>query len=610
MSEYLLAKLAKSPTNPGVYLLKDPKGRVIYVGKAINLKKRLASYFSHSGHTDLKTGLLIKKVVDYETIITGSEKEALVLESNLIKRYKPRYNVILKDDKRYPSLCLHTSHPYPYLSIVRKIKSDEDIYFGPYTASGAVSQTVKLINKTFKLRKCRTREFKNRTRPCLNYQMGACLAPCCLEVDPDDYQTMVAEVTLFLSGRTADLLKKIKKEMSSAAKSEAFERAATLRDKLYSLQKTLERQVAITTDLSDRDIVAVVGEGATWAITLMAVRCGILQGVRHFVFNDIISNTGDVIRAFLKQYYEKTRFLPPEILLSELPEDVGVIGEWLSSMKGKKVSLLRPRRGEKVRLVKMASENAAKELRNTLDGEAMVDSLLKRLQKKLHMDRLPERIECIDNSNLQGQSPVSGLVVFRKGRPEPSAYRKYAIKTVAHQDDYAYMNEVLKRRFSSPPDETPYPDLLMVDGGKGQLNIALAVLKEMGLSEQIAVAGIAKKETEKGESEDKIYLPGRSNPVKLRAGGNTILFLQKIRDESHRFAVVFHRQRRTRSGLRSQLDGIPGIGAKRKKALLTHFGSVKKIRAATMNDLTAVPGMTRQAAVALIEQLDDHRQQD
>ena len=585
-------------SGPGVYIMKDAGGEVIYVGKAGNLKKRLASYFRSPVQSNMKTGVLVKKISTFETIITGSEKEALILESNLIKQYKPRYNVILKDDKRYPALRLDIKSPYPGLSIVRKIKKDDALYFGPFTSSQAVRRTLKIINKTFKLRKCKDKGFINRSRPCLNFQMGACLAPCCFDVDKNAYNEMVKEVILFLKGRTPDLVRKIKKEMVSAAKAQDYERAAELRDRIFALEKTLEKQVAVTTDFKDRDVLAIAGSSEYSLIELLFVRGGYLLGTRHFSFAETMSTDEEMIGSFIRQYYEKSHFIPGQILVSVSISDASLLEDWLRKKREKKVSILCPKRGEKARLIEMAVRNAENRLKDLLVSVEDNMDILIRLQKRLKINRRLERIECFDNSGISGSELVAGMVVFEKARPKKSSYRKYRIKTVRKQDDYACMAEVLTRRYRKEEKE-PFPDLLIVDGGRGQLNIALSVIKELKLEGKFEIISIAKKDEKKGETSDKVYKPGRVNPVSFGREGDLLLFLQRIRDEAHRFAISFHRKRRSMTSIRSALDAVPGIGKKRKETLLKHFGSIKKIQAATLEELSALPGMNRSVAKAV-----------
>ena len=595
-------KLSRTAHEPGVYLLKDDKGVIIYIGKALDLRKRLAAYFKNSGHADMKTGVLIHKAFDFDTIITGNEKEALILESNLIKRHRPRYNVVLKDDKRYPSLRLDLKEKYPAFSIVRKIGQDEAMYFGPFASALAVRETLKTINKTFKLRKCRASDFKTRTRPCLHCQMEGCLAPCCLDVDPQVYRDQVNEAIMFLRGRTTDLIAKIKKQMDAAAQAQEFEKAARIRDKMFSLERTIEKQIAVTTDFQDRDVFAIVRSNGNALITVFNVMGGFIKGTRHFIFEEIMSTNDEALGIFIRQYYEKTVSQPKEILVSIDLQDASLIEGWFRAVKGKKVKILNPKRGEKAKLLALVTHNAEKELSELMAAKTAEMELLLRLQKKLRLSRLPERIECFDNSNISGTEPVAGMVVFEKGKAKKSAYRKFKVKAVPTHDDYAYMSEVLKRRLRKSDSQRkpqPFPDLLMVDGGRGQLNVALAVIKELSLEDQFETIAIAKKDEKRGESRDKIFKPRRINPIGFGKDADLLLFLQRIRDEAHRFAITFHRKRRTKTTLQSGLDAIAGIGIKRKAILLKHFKSIKKIREADVDQLETLPGITRSAAEAV-----------
>ncbi len=599
MISRLNEKLNRVSCKPGVYMMKNASDAVIYVGKAANLKKRLASYFCKPWQTDAKTRVLVDQIVSFETIITGSEKEALILESNLIKKHKPRYNVVLKDDKRYPSLRLSISDPYPNLVIVRKIKNDGALYFGPFASAQAVRQTLHIIQKTFKLRKCKQKDPPKRSRPCLNFQINACIAPCCLEIDKQVYADIVQEVIMFLKGRTPDLIKKNRKEMMDAASLQDFERAAVLRDKIVAMEKTLERQVAMSADLKDRDVLAVARMPEHSVITQLSIRRGYLLGSRHFTFSEVLSTDEEMITAFIRQYYEKTPFIPKEILVPCPLEDAVFIEDGLKRIKGKKVRILWPKRGEKAHLIHMARQNAEIHLKELIASRSSTMEILNRLQKRLKMQRTPNRIECFDNSNLYGVDPVAGMVVFEKGEPKKAFYRKYIIKTVDQPDDYASMAEILKRRFGKGEKSKPYPDLLMVDGGKGQLNIAVSVTRELGLDEYFEIIGIAKKDETKGEVKDKIYKQGRADPVNLDRDPGLLLFLQRVRDEAHRYALSFQRKRRGVRSIRSALDDIPGIGARRKIALFHHFGSIEKIRHATPEELCALPEMNRRVAEAV-----------
>jgi len=592
-------RLSMVSNEPGVYLMKDAGGKVIYVGKARNLKKRLGSYFKTTDQLNIKTGVLVKKISTFETILTGTEKEALILEATLIKRYRPRYNVILKDDKRYPSLRLYVNTPFPNLSVVRKIKKDGAMYFGPYSSSQAVRQTLKVIHKTFKLRKCKTRDFKGRARPCLNHQIGSCLAPCCLDVDKNRYKEIVKEVILFLKGRTPGLILKIKKEMMAAAEQQEYERAAVLRDKMLALEKTLEKQIAVSNDFKDRDVLALAGTPDFSLITLLIIRGGFLLGSRHFTFSETLSTDAEVIGTFVRQYYEHAPLVPGEILAAVPPEDALLLEDWLKSEREEKVKLFWPKKGEKARLLQIAFQNAENELESYIASVNAQMDILVRLQEKLKMDNIPECIECFDSSSLSGKEAVAGMVVFEKGKPNRSLYRKYRIRTVAAQDDYAYLAEVLKRRYGQGEKSRPFPDILLIDGGKGQLNMAVSVINSLKIEENFKIVSIAKKDEKKKETQDKIYEPGRANPVNLGRKKDLLLFLERIRDESHRFAVSFHRKRRIMTYKRSVLDSIPGVGKKRRATLLGHFGSIKKIRAARLEELCALPGMNRKVGKAV-----------
>lgn len=590
------ARLSEVPTRPGVYLMKGADGKILYVGKSVNLKNRLSSYFQSLNDTDEKTVVLVKKIVDFDTIITSNEKEALILESNLIKKHRPKYNVILKDDKRYPSIRIDIKEPYPRLEIIRKTENDGALYFGPYASAGAVRQTVKLINKIFKLRKCSTKTLKTRSRPCLNHQMGLCLAPCCLPVDKKDYGEMVRQVGLFLNGRTPELIKITKQQMEDAAKNQLFEQAASYRDRMFALEKTVEKQITVTNDFKDRDVIAIAGKNALFIVTLMTVRGGFLLGTRHFEFDNLLPDGTIILEHFIRQYYENAGFVPPEVLISQSVDHLDLIQEMLYEIKGKKVTVHFPQRGKKAALVKLAVQNARKELEEKIRQLGNDKMILQGLQRKLRMESQPNRIECFDNSSISGTSSVAAMVVFEKGRPLKAAYRKFKIKSAITNDDYACMDEILSRRFSKIDDKHPLPDLLLVDGGKGQLNIALKVLDRIGLKDGFSVAGIAKKDELKKEIHDKIYLPGRANPVAFGNQVKLLLLLCRIRDEAHRFAITFHRKTRGKRAIGSALDHIPGVGPKRKTMLLRQFGGINKIRAATVKDLCELPGITRQIA--------------
>jgi len=605
MNTELEAKRTDLPNLPGVYLMKDTKGRILYVGKARDLKKRVGSYFSKGRRKDLKTRVLIEKIQDFDTIITNTEKEALILESNLIKKHRPKYNVILRDDKRYPCLRLDLKSSYPNLTIARKIQKDGAMYFGPFASAGAVRETMKLIQRTFKLRKCKGTTLRNRQRPCLNHQMGLCLGPCSQTVDPGEYRAIVDEVILFLKGRTPELVERTREAMEAAASRQDFESAAEHRDRLLALESTLEKQVATTADFADRDVVGLARKGRAALIMVLFVRGGFLLGSRPFFLPETLPSDSEVMASFVQQYYESAPFLPKEILLPCVPESEDLLEEWLEELKGEKVYIRIPKRGEKTRILQMAIQNATKSLDEHVNAAIAEAGLLDRLQRRLSLTRPPDRIECFDLSNVAGAEGVGAMVVFDRGKPCRKDYRRFKIKMASGADDYAMLREVLTRRYQQNDVQHFLPGLLMVDGGKGQLNVAVSVLRGLGLLGAFDVIGIAKKDPQRGETEDKIFKPGRKNPVSLRKAPELLLFLQRIRDEAHRYVLAYHRKRRMMTYRKSFLETVPGIGGKRRAQLLKHFKSVKRIKEASLEDILAVPGMTRNAADALVAALEE-----
>jgi len=668
MVDLIKEKYDLAPSDPGVYLMKDSRGRIIYVGKAKNLKKRLASYFARGTGHDPKTSLLVNSISDFDIIITSTEHEALILEATLIKKHRPKYNVFLKDGKNYPCFRIDTLQNYPVLQVVRNIKSDRATYFGPYSSGYSVKQTLKQVNRIFKLRKCRDTQFRNRSRPCIQFQIKACLGPCCNDVPVESYSKIVSDVTLFLKGRAPDLIRQLKQEMVYEADQEQFEKAAQIRDTIVAIEKSLEQQIAVSTDMMDRDVVACAGERGRAVVTLLFVRSGYVVGTEHHHFEMNWSSTAQIIEAFLKQYYREERFIPPQILVAEDFEDRVLLEETLALAKGQKVNILMPERGDKRRIVEMAIHNGQRELETSISINSQNRETLTELQRLLGMENYPERIECFDNSHIAGRDPVSSMVVFINGEPEKSMYRKFIIRNVVGNDDYASMTEVLTRRFSrsrhsvkekigmdknpattedkshSSVDHNPslmdnsfmeLPDLLVVDGGRGQLSMATAVLSELesaeseltepgliepilkepmlskpGLTERIKVVGLAKKDGDKGETHDKVYLPGRSNPVNMTQSPQALkalYLLQRLRDEAHRFAITFQKKQRAVRGETSLLDGITGIGKKRKAVLLNHFKGVSAMRKATVEEIAALPGISKPVAEELVRVVREFR---
>ena len=595
MLRSLQSLIDEAPSSPGVYLMKDADGTVIYVGKAVNLKKRLLSYVQRYPHPEPKTRVLVQKIRDIETMLTGTENEALILESTLIKRYRPRYNVILKDDKRYPSLRIDIREPFPRLSLVRRLEPDGALYFGPFSSSGALHQTMQLIHRIFPLRKCRDTVFRSRKRPCLQYQIGRCLGPCCLPVDPAVYSRLVDEVALFLRGEGRALMDRIEADMRDAAQRQEFESALVLRDKLAAVRRVVEQQVVVTADGVDRDVVALAEEGDQSVITVMKIRKGQLVEHRHFHFSEAVGSLPVMLGNFLGQYYERDAAgMPDEVLVPEKPESAALLQKHLRKMGNRRLVLRKARDPIHKQLVALAHQNAVGELHARVSRREYRLDILRRIQEKLGMNHLPERIACIDNSHWQGEEPVSSIVVFYRGEPYPAEYRKYRIRQAQRSDDYGAMREILKRRFQRASARLPHPDLLLVDGGRGQLHTARRVLSELGLNETIALAAIAKGDDRM--KDDRVFLPDQPDPIDLSRDKDILLLFQRLRDEAHRTAVSFHRNRNRSSHLRSLLDTIPGIGPKRKKMLLEHFGDIETIRNTPSERIAALPGMTRNVA--------------
>ncbi len=603
MNPNLAQQSADLSSLPGVYLMKDKSGNVLYVGKARDLKKRVSSYFTEAGGKDLKTKALVGKIDHFDTILTGTEKEAVLLESNLIKQYRPRYNIILRDDKNYPSLRLDIDSPFPRLSIVRKFKKDGALYFGPFASAHAVRETLKLICRMFKIRRCKSINVKPRTRPCINYEMETCSGPCAGLISQKDYRKGINDVILFLKGRSKTVIEDLKTRMMKAAEARNFEAAAALRDKMFALEKTLEKQTMVASDFKDRDILGMARGNETAVVTVLFIRGGRLLGSSDFFFKKVQVWDGEVIESFLNQYYEKDRFVPDEIFLATITEETDFLEKWLSGEKGRKVSILTPQRGEKKRLVLMAGRNAQHAMETHAAASSEETGFLERLRHCLRLSRVPERIECFDLSNLAGSEPVGAMVVFDGLNPNKSAYRKFRVRSAEGADDYGMLYEVMKRRYGKADDDKPFPDLLMVDGGKGQLSVAVHVLEELGLYGRFDVISIAKKDKERRETEDKIFKPGRKNPVTFGRERDLLLFLQRVRDEAHRFVISYHRKRRAMGYEKSVLDTVPGVGKKRKALLLRHMGSLERIRKATLEDLLKVPGIDSKVAEEIVRVL-------
>ena len=568
------------PEGPGVYLFKDQTGRILYVGKAKSLHKRLLSYLKPSAELPYKTSLMMRRAKGLDFILTSSEKEALILESTLIKKHRPRYNILLRDDSQYPCLRLSLEDEYPRLSIARRIKKDGSRYFGPFSSAKAVRDTIKVVDKVFQLRKCKGRELKKNQRPCLNYQMGRCLAPCSGKISAEDYREMVGQVVLFLEGRNTELVHELRNRMEKAAENLEFERAARIRDQIQAIEKTIERQHVVSTRLEDQDVIGLIVRGGFCVVVVMSIRNGYLVSSRDYSLRTRGEEPEEVMEAFIKQYYSKEGFVPREILLSEPLEDETSIEEWLSEISGARVRIKTPKKGEKRRLVEMALANAENALRlKEAKGET---DILEKVSAALGLPNVPRYIEAMDISNLHGDLAVGTIVAFVDGRPEKSAYRNYRIRTVEGIDDYAMMAEMAQRRM----EKGNLPDMFLIDGGRGHLNAVKAVLDRYSGAERPTAISLAKADYRKGETADKIYLEDVEEPIVMAPHDPVLLFLMKIRDEVHRRAIGYHRKLRKKGVTESILLEVPGIGKKRAQKLLQQFPSIEHIKRASIEDLT------------------------
>ncbi|UCG14348.1 MAG: excinuclease ABC subunit UvrC [Deltaproteobacteria bacterium] len=596
MNSNLQDKLDNLPSASGVYIMKDGNGEILYVGKGKDLRKRVFSYFRNQEHVSPKTRVLVGKVADMEVILTGTEKEALILESNLIKLHRPRYNVVLRDDKRYLVLRLDPKSEYPGLSLVRRIRNDGALYFGPYSSAQAVRRTLKVLYQMFPLRQCSGPKFKTRQRPCLNHQMGRCLGLCVGTVSAEDYAQVVEQAVLFLKGRTKDLQNKLRDEMQRAAESLQYEKAALYRDRLHAVERTLEKQLVTSPHFRDQDVIATRQREDDLALAVLFIRGGRMVGSRVFAFGIPQGGSSEVVGAFIQQYYAQQQALPEEILIAEPMVDRALLSDWLTDLKGKRVTVRLAQRGDARRLLVMAENNAANYLLSEMARQEDNLAALERLGEKVGMETIPRRLECVDISNVRGQFPVGSLVAFLDGEPDKSAYRRYRIENVKGSDDTAMMAEVLKRRFTDERDSQFLPDLLVVDGGRGQLNRALSVLAELDLSAQVPVAGLAKtprRDSQSGPNPgDRLYLTGQNRPLLLKEDPPLHFLLARLRDEAHRFAIRYYQKRHRRGSLRSRLDKVCGIGPKRRRDLIRHFGSVRSLVAASVEELTQVRGIS------------------
>lgn len=611
-------KLKTLPTKPGVYQYFDATGKIIYVGKAINLRNRVRSYFHASHEFEPKTIRLVAEIADLEWIITDSELEALLLESNLIKRYKPHFNIRLKDDKRYPYIKVEWQNAYPKVVTVRKMAQDGARYYGPFTNAGAVYATLDTLRRGFPYLTC-DREITGRDkRACLYYDIKLCNGPCIGAVTQDEYRATLDRLCQFLEGKTDAIMLDIERKMDLAAEAMQFERAAEYRDQLKALRHIVERQKIISTTTGDQDVLAFARDKGDACVQVFLIRQGKLIGREYFVLEGAEDeDVREVMAEFLTQFYNEAAYVPPEVLLPVEIEvqEADIIAQFLKQKRGAQVQLSVPHNGPSAELVKMATDNAAETL-TALKAQWAADShrneqALKELSDGLGLIGPPARIECFDISNTQGTNSVASMVVFVNGLARKSDYRKFNIKTVDGPNDFESMREALTRRFrryfeakgaERKPGEkidasfSVLPDLLIVDGGKGQLGVAIEVLQAFDLYGQVPVGGLAKQQEE-------IFLPARPDSILLPRNSQGLYLVQRVRDEAHRFAITAHRAKRAKTGIASQLDEIPGVGPTRRKALIKHFGSLDAIRAATIDELAAVKGIPREVAVAIKEHL-------
>lgn len=577
-------------SGPGVYLMFNKRGVVIYVGKARNLKKRVISYARLSGASHNKTRAMVAKIHAIETILTRTEKEALILEASLIKKHKPKYNIVLRDDKNYPYIRVSVQDEWPRVAMSRRRNKDKARYFGPYSSISSMWSTLRLLWRLFPLHRCKTVRPSNR--PCLNGQMGNCLAPCMGDSKRDEYMENVENVLLVLEGKAKKIISDLQQKMAKAAEEMAFEQAALHRDQIKALTKTLEKQIVAGSGQEEIDAFGCIRLGGSLAVAVLSIRGGLLVGSRSFHFPEVVGDDGKIMGEVLERYYLE-RYIPRLVLIPWVLHE-GVLLEVLTEIKQAKVEIRRPQRGDGVKLAEMATLNAQQVFVDRKKRQKSWQMVAEGLQKKLHLTREPERIECLDISNTSGKQPVGSLVCFIKGEKAGEEYRHYKIRSKDTPDDYQMMYEVLKRRFD-PKKEPTLPDLLVVDGGRGQLGIALRVMEECGLVGKLDLVGIAKGRG----GDEKLFVPGRKNPVILAPHSPLLLLLMQIRDESHRFGITFHRKLRAKKTMSSILDDIPGVGEVKRHALLVHFGSVKNVLSATIPEIAKVDGFGQTTATAV-----------
>jgi excinuclease ABC subunit C len=587
-------KLKNLPTSPGVYLMKDARHKVIYVGKAKNLKNRVKSYFQKKVDDRLYTEYLVRHVADIAFVLTETEKEALILENNLIKQFKPKFNINLRDDKTFISIKLEVNKKFPYPKVVRQIEDDGAMYFGPYASARAVRETLRFIHHTIPVRKCPDNVFKNRVKPCLYYQIHKCLGPCCGLVDEGTYQGLLEQVIMILKGKQEDLIDMLKQQMYEESKAMRYEKAAKIRDRIRAIEETVEKQRIHSMTFVDRDVFGYYMAGKEVYIEVMFIRSGNMEDVASYHFSTNYQSIEEVFRTFLNQFYSQPRFIPSEVIIPVKSADAKLLEEWLTEKKGRRVEIIHPQRGDKVRLIEMAQKNAENAYLVSQTHEDDFTRTLKGLKETLKLKQIPERIECFDISHVFGKQAVGSVVTFEQGKPNKSRYKRFKIKTVGQIDDYAMMYEVLTRRYKRAVEEGDLPNLIIVDGGKGHLGVALKVFESLAIGnvDVIALAKGGKEGLVSGEKiGEQIFVPHISDPIVLAPSSPELLFLDKVRDEAHRFAITYHRKLRNKEYYKSPLDEISGIGIARKKKLMKCFGSIEGIRNATVGQLIEISKM-------------------
>ena len=604
----LQTKLDNLPTSPGVYLMKNDQGEIIYVGKAINLRNRVRSYFRELKPDQAKTKALVKHIVDLEYILADNELEALVLECNLIKKYRPKYNINLKDDKTYPYLKI-TNEPYPQVIVTRKVTKDGARYFGPYPSVNELRNSLEMIRKIFPFRSCKQRTFTNE-RPCLNAHIKMCHAPCVGRISKEDYNAMIDEIALFFDGKQDGLTKRLQKEMEEAAENLEFEQAARLRDQLQGIEQIITQQKAVLGGEDDRDVIAMARGLNQCCVQIFFIRGGKIIGrENYFLRGTDGTSRSEVIASFMKQFYLNCQFIPRNILVETELEEQDVLEQWLSDKRESRVYIKVPKRGQAKELIDLVGRNALDALTKQEQEETYhhqkATNVLDTLQKLLQLPNVPRRMECFDISNTQGSENVGSMVVFVDGKAKKDQYRRFKIKTVDGADDYASMREVLTRRFRHGLEQnddkfSQFPDLIMMDGGRGQVNIALEVLAELGLD--IPVCGMVKDDRHRTRG---LYY--NNTEVPMETDSEVFLLITRMQDEAHRFAITYHRSLRGKRSLASVLDDIPGVGEKRKKNLLKHFGSFAKVKEASVEELMQVEGIHAAVAEEIYNYLRTHQ---